>query len=416
MVFHRRADGTSRAPAQLVALLLALGFLFGSFALSCWGRLTFTPPSLLGLGAVALAGVAAWRSTRNWGLQLAAITLLFSGWVMIERLDPGLALRQAAWLWVAVGARAGLLWWRPDLRKLEGALWPLGLSILALQAAVFTFGTERHGAKNWIIVGPMSIQPSEFVKLLFVLFMAAFFCRFRPWVRVAFARDRSGIPHWSVFALGAVAAAVEATLVYQKDLGMALLLGLIFAGVFYVATGRADLCGLAFCMAGLGAWAAYMAFYHVRERFYGWLDPFIDPKGVGYQSVQSLYALSSGGFTGRGWGLGQPWLVPEAPTDFISVAFVEELGLLGLLALLLLLAVVVAWCFGVAFRCPEEFGAFVATGLGLSFAAQTLVVVGGCMRLLPLTGMTLPFLSYGGSSLLASMIALALLEVIDDAG
>lgn len=415
MVHRWRAERARRASPELASAALAMVLLVGTFAASCWGRQSFEPASLPALMAVAVAGAIAFKGTshRAWAPQVAAMTLAFSGWVMIERLDAPLALRQAAWLWIAVLARLAFLRWRPDYRKMQGALWPLAAAVVLLQGAVLLFGTETHGSKNWVYLGSLSIQPAEFVKLLFVLFLAAFFCRFRPWVRVAFASGRSGLPHPSVFALGTVALLVEGTLIAQKDLGMALLLGLIFLAVFYVATGRADLCGLAVAMALLGAWAAYMAFSHVRVRFDRWIDPFSDAMGSGYQSTQSIYALSSGGLLGQGWGLGQPWLVPEAPTDFITVAFVEELGMLGFLALLLMLALLAGWAFLVASRCRDEFGAFVAVGLGASFAAQTLIVVGGCFRLLPLTGMTLPFLSYGGSSLLASMLALALLEVID---
>ena len=422
MVLSRRDDLPNRAPPEVsqaksvpasardrattIALLLLC------FPLSCWGRVQFESASLIGLGILLLALLGFWhdagRSTR--GLQTAVSTLTVLGWLMIDRLDPSLGLRQAVWIAITVGLRWCWLRWGPDPRTWEKHTLVFGTLIVLLQSAVFLAGTERHGAKNWISIGGLSVQPGEFVKVLLVLFMAAFFQKHRAWVRVAFASDRRGLPHPSVWGLLFIVASVEGTLVHQKDLGMALLIAICFLGVFYMATGRSDLCFAGLGLGAVGALVAYARYPHVQQRFEAWLYPFLDPQGTGYQTVQAMYALSSGGLLGRGLGRGAPELVPEATTDFISAALIEEFGLLGFSAALLLLCLLVGWAFAIALASRDEFGAFLAAGLGTSFAAQTLLVVGGCLRVIPLTGMTLPFLSYGGSSLLASMIAVVLLE------
>lgn len=394
------------ARAALPVVLLGLAFL-----LSCLGQQRYQPPSLV---AFVLVGFAAyWEGRRpDWGPGLIAITLTVIGWVMLERIDGELAMRQAAWILVAFGARNMLSNARLSLRRLENAAIPLALLIAGLQSLVFVAGTERHGAKNWVYLGPLSTQPGEFVKILLVLFLAAIFSRFRTRIQAALALHSRRFPHPSVLLLGLVALLVEGTLVWQKDLGMALLAGMVFLAMFYIATGRLDLCAWAVGAGLLGAGLALLAFPHVQVRLQSWLFPFSDPLGTGYQSAQAIYALAAGRLLGQGWGRGEPDLIPEAATDFITVALVEELGLLGFLAVLLLLALLVGWCFVVALHCRDEFSLFVTAGLGTIFAAQTVIVVGGCLRLLPLTGMTLPFVSYGGSSLVAAWISVGLLEHI----
>jgi cell division protein FtsW (lipid II flippase) len=402
--FRPFATASHLGRPALPVLLLALAFL-----MSCLGRQQIQPASAVTLLLVGLAGYWEVRR-RDWGPALVAMTLTLLGWVMLERLDTELALRQAVWILVALASRnlignARFQWGR----HLPRLVMPLALLIAALQTTVFVAGTERHGAKNWVMVGGLSVQPGEFVKILLVLFLAALFSRYR---HLMLPRAGRRWPHPSLLLLALVSLLVEATLVWQKDLGMALLSGLVLLAMFYLATGRLDLCGWAVGAGGVGAVLAVLAFPHVRLRLQSWLSPFEDPLGVGYQSAQAIYALSAGQLLGHGWGRGDPDLIPEAATDFITVAMVEELGLLGFLAVLLLLALLVGWCFVVALHCRDELSCFVAAGLGSIFAAQTLIVVGGCLRLMPLTGMTLPFVSYGGSSLLASWVSLALLEQI----
>ncbi len=425
----RRPLSAPRTSPHLIRSILPVILLFLSFGLSCLGRQKFEPTSLILVVFIAMA--AFWegrqpdyrfryqsqdghlkRVGQSFSAGLIAITLVSIGWVMQERLDSELALRQGVWILFAFGVRNFVSRSKMELKRLEKAVLPLALLTVGLQSSVFFAGTERHGAKNWIYLGPLSVQPGEFVKLSLVLFLAALFCRFRFRIQRGLQFGSRRFPHpWMLFLAGVVLL-VEATLVWQKDLGMALLSGMVFLAIFYVATGRWDTCAWLGGAGIVGAAAAVLAFPHVQVRIQAWLFPFTEPLGYGYQSAQAIYALASGRLLGQGWGRGEPDLIPEAATDFISVALVEELGLLGFLLILLLLALLVGWCFVLALHCRDEFSAFVAVGLGTVFAAQIFLVVGGCLRLIPLTGMTLPFVSYGGSSLIVSMASIGLLEKI----
>lgn len=425
----RRSLHPAHPPANLVRATLPVLLLAVGFTLSCLGRGAIDPLSAVVVFLIAL--VTFWegrqpdhsfRYVDKGGKQvrvgqsspagMVATTLLVLGWVMLERLDQELALRQGVWILVAFAARNFISRSKLRLQSLERAVIPLALLTLAMQCSLFLFGTERHGAKNWLTLGPFSVQPGEFVKLSLVLFLASLFSRYRRRMQAALSPQRTGLPHPSILLMGVVVVLVEATLVWQKDLGMALLSAMVFLAMFYVATGRLDICRNFTIAGALGCVAAFFAFPHVQVRIFSWLAPFSDPLKTGYQSVQSIYALAAGRMLGQGLGRGEPDLIPEAATDFVTVAFVEELGLLGFLLVLLLLALLIGWCFVVALHCRDEFSSFVAFGLGAAFLAQTFLVVGGCLRLIPLTGMTLPFVSYGGSSLLASMIGIGLLEKI----
>ena len=204
-------------------------------------------------------------------------------------------------------------------------------------------------------------------------------------------------------------------LILERDLGTSLLLFGLFIVMLYVATGRRSwvLIGAGFLTVG-GA-LAYLAFGHVRIRFNIWLDPFADANGSGFQIVQSLYGFANGGIFGTGWGQGYPQLVPFAKTDFITSALGEELGLMGLIAILLLFAIVVERGARAAVATRDPFGNLLAIGLTAVIGIQTFIVIGGVTRLVPLTGLTTPFLSYGGSSLIANYIIIALLIRISNA-
>ena len=329
---------------------------------------------------------------------------------MLQRLDPALAIRQSAWISVAFLARAVIprRFYQAVLSS-GGWRW-CGAAAVVLQLTVFLVGTEKHGAKNWVMLGPFSTQPGEFSKLFLILFLAGLFRHYRNWLRVDIAVPTYRLPHPSLFALVGVWSAVEVAFVAQKDLGMALLTGVVFLTMLFVATGRKDVIGVCLLLGAVGSAAAYALYPHVRQRFVAWLEPFSDPLGTGYQSVQAMYALASGGLWGRGLGRGEPGLIPEAATDFITAALCEEFGLVGFVAILLLLVLLVARAYLLAVHSTQEQGVFVLFGLATSFAVQVFLVTGGCLRLIPLTGLTLPFLSYGGSSMLSSVLCLTLIE------
>jgi cell division protein FtsW (lipid II flippase) len=204
-------------------------------------------------------------------------------------------------------------------------------------------------------------------------------------------------------------------LVFERDLGLSLLVFGLFVAMLYVATGRTAYVvagGLLFAAGSFGAWTV---FGHVQQRVAIWMDPFADAEGSGFQLVRSLFALAAGGMGGVGLGEGRPDLIPEVETDFIFSAFAEELGLIGTMALLLCYALLVGRGFSIALRARDDFSSLLAAGLTVVFGLQVFVILGGVTRLIPLTGLTLPFMSAGGSSLLANYILIALLLRVSSA-
>lgn len=352
------------------------------------------------------------RRVRGDQLLLPLASLLVGvGWLEILRLSPEAAVRQAAW--AAVGTTCFLLWmvgvrdYRPlqDYRALL-----LGLAV-ALQAATMLFGTEINGARLWIRIGPLSFQPIEVVKVLVVLYLASYLRDYGEILAVSLWRGRLVLLRY-LTPLVILVAACELMLAMQRDLGIGLLLFGVFTLLFLVTTRRYGMVGLGTLLFAVLAWECYRVFPHVRVRFMAWSDPWADASGWGLQMVQSLYAIASGGFTGTGLGLGQPWNIPEVHTDFIFVALLEELGLVGAAALVLVYVLMVQRAFRIArqaLAAGDEYGAVLAWGLGATVLCQSFIVIAGTIKMTPMTGITLPFVSYGGSSLLTNYLVLALL-------
>ena len=276
-------------------------------------------------------------------------------------------------------------------------------------------GAEVNGSRLWVRASPfgrvISFQPGELAKVLLAVFLASYLAE----RHVAMATVRRHIGRLTLpeprqlFPILLAAAAAFVVLVYQRDLGAALLLFIVFVGMIYLATGR-----LAYLVTGgllglAGFVVAYATFAHLRERITAWLYPFDDFAGSGYQIIQGLFALGSGSLTGAGLGNGRPNLIPAAETDFIFVAIAEELGFGGSVAVVTAFALLVALGFGIALRARDVFHKILAAGLTLVVGLQAILILAGVLRLMPVTGITLPFVSYGGSSLVANMALLALL-------
>jgi peptidoglycan glycosyltransferase len=290
-----------------------------------------------------------------------------------------------------------------------------GLVLLLMPAVI---GREVNGAKLWIRFGQMSFQPGEVAKILIVLFLAAYLAENREllsvstrrWLGLRIPEPRTLGPLLLMWALSLL------VLVFERDLGSSLLFFAIFLLMLHTATGRASYVAVGLALFGAGATVAYHLFGHVRTRIDIWLDPFADAAGKGYQLVQSLFALAAGGLTGVGLGAGLPSRIPYVTTDFVFSAIGEELGLLGGGAIVLLFLVFAIRGLATAARAKTDMAAFTAVGLVAAIALQAFVIVGGVTRLIPLTGVTLPFVSYGGSSLLSSFVALGLLLRAGDEG
>jgi cell division protein FtsW (lipid II flippase) len=414
-------------------LLVPLGFIVTHIALSG----TFEPgPMELALGYVALFVVAhlvlVAFGHRGDQLILPAVGAMGGiGLIMLNRLpqdlagtrafglELGMAATQLLWFGVGIVAMLVIAIGLRDhgiLRHYKYSWAAVGILLLA---GTLLFGYEVNGARLWVDLGPVSVQPGEFLKIVLVIFIAGYLAETRT--LLTSARMRIGflsippLPYFlPMLALFAVVMLIIARL---NDLGTALLFFGIFLTMLFVATGRRSYVLIGLLLFVAGAFVAYQLFGHVQVRVNVWLDPFADPLGAGFQPVRALYALGRGGIFGEGLGQGLVTLagnltIPFVHTDFIFTAIAEELGLLGAFALLGFSAVLVFRGLRIAALARDDFGGLLAVGLTTSLGLQTLIIIGGNTKLIPLTGITLPFVSYGGSSVLASFIMLGLLLAV----
>ena len=286
----------------------------------------------------------------------------------------------------------------------------MGLLLLPLVPGV---GRELNGARIWIGLGPFSFQPAEVAKILLALAFAAYFYEKRDLLALA-GRRFIGLEFPRARDLGPIAVMWFLSLgimVFQNDLGTALLFFGLFTFMIYVATQRPAwpiLAGVVFVIAGLLAWRFTS---HVPRRVNSWLNPFGD-YDANYQIIQAQFGYAWGGLFGRGWGQGSPWLTPMNESDFIAASLAEEVGVVGMMAIVLLYGFIVARGMKTALICPDGFGKLLAGGLAFTFALQVFSIIGGITRLLPLTGLTTPFMSQGGSSLIANWMIIGILLVI----
>jgi cell division protein FtsW (lipid II flippase) len=340
---------------------------------------------------------------------LLPVASLLTGWGMLSiwRLTNQFGLRQALWILVCfavllAGLRRGEI--LEFLRKYK-YIWLTGG--LLLTTLTFLFGTNPagYGPRLWLGCCGVYLQPSEPLKLLLVVYLAAYFAGRMP------ISGRILPLLLPTLLLTGIALAI---LVIQRDLGTASLFVFLYAAmVFHASAKRRILFVSSLIMFGLGL-AGYFSIEIIQYRLVSWFNPWLDPSGRSYQIIQSLLAVANGGFFGRGIGMGSPGVVPVAHSDFIFSAITEETGLMGSLALFALIGVLVTRCYAIALRAESHFERLLAAGLGAYLGAQSILIIGGNLRLLPLTGVTLPFVSYGGSSLLTSFLALLLLLQISN--
>jgi peptidoglycan glycosyltransferase len=326
------------------------------------------------------------------------------GYVVITRLDTDLAALQSTWTAVGIAGYVLTLLFLPRVRLLENYRYLLGLAGIALIVLplVPSFGREINGARIWASVGPVNFQPGEFAKIALAAFFAAYLVDSRELLRTRMElRDLAPI--------GAAWAGSLAVMVFERDLGSSLLFFTLFVVVLWVASERWIVLAVGGGMFAAGAIASWLMFSHVQLRVDVWLDPFEDPKGDGFQIVEASFALADGGLTGTGLGRGEPTRIPFVETDFIFAAIGEELGLAGSVAVLMAFLMLVGSGLRVALRSERVFEKLFSLGLTTLLGVQAFVIIGGVLRVVPLTGITLPFVSYGGSSLVANYVLLALL-------
>ena len=357
-------------------------------------------------------------------LLLPIVTLLTGiGLVMIYRLTydvegvENLATTQAVWILIGSGTMFFIVLFFRNYQRLFDYKYLLAFAAVVLIALTFTpLGYEVNGARLWVSLGPVGFQPSEFARIALVVFYAGYLAETRD-VLTATSRSFLGIQIPALKYFGPVAlvwAASLALLVFEKDLGSSLLFFAVPLLMLYAATGRIAYIMLGGLLFSLGSFVTYFLFEHVQLRVQSWLDPWQDPDGAGFQILQSIFNIADGGLTGTGLGAGFSQTIPEVETDFIFSAIASELGLLGATAVLLAFLAFVYRGIKISLLAEDEASKLLAYGLTAMFALQTLIIVGGVTKAIPLTGITLPFVSYGGSSVVGNFILTALLLVISE--
>ncbi|MCF0104952.1 MAG: FtsW/RodA/SpoVE family cell cycle protein, partial [Eggerthellaceae bacterium] len=333
---------------------------------------------------------------------------------------PDLAVRQIIWLFAGVVCMILVLIFVQNIDKLmrfKYTLMVLGIILLAAPMLPVV-GREISGSRIWVSLGILSFQPGEFAKLCIIVFLAGYLSAMRERLSVSTWRigslrlpdPSSLLPLLGMWAVSMLIA------VFEKDLGSALVFFTMFIILLYIASGRKIYVIIALLHLVIGAFLLYQFFGHVQDRVEIWLDPFQDPQGAGYQVCQSLYSLVDGGLTGRGIGNGLAKLIPVVESDFIFVAIGEEMGLLGAAGVLLLFLCFAIRGFITASRAKSDISSLIAVGLTGVIVVQAFIIVGGVTKLIPLTGITLPFVSQGGSSMMASLIAVGLILRCGDSG
>jgi cell division protein FtsW (lipid II flippase) len=436
-----RAGSEQRAPRRITEILLLVpalaigGLAYAQVDLARTGRLPedFWGWFLLCASGAAVAHLCV-RFLAPWSDQVLLPTIVALnglGLALIYRLDiaaiidadggtpSGLAaVDQVVWTWLGVGLFVAVLVIVREPRWLQRFTYTallVGLALLVLPL-VPRLGVTINGARIWIRLGGLSFQPAEFAKLALIVFFAGYLVVKRDVLSLARTRILGiDLPRGRDLGPILVAWAVSVgVLVFERDLGTSVLFFGLFVAMLYVATERVGWLVIGVVLAAIGIAAGYLLFGHVRTRFEVWLDPFADASASGYQTVQALYGMADGGILGSGIAQGHPDLVPYANSDFIAATVGELLGLTGLMAVLVLYAVVVARGLSVSLAARDPFGRLLAFGLAFVVGLQVFVVIGGVTGLIPLTGLTTPFLSAGGSSLVANWALVALLLRVSD--
>jgi cell division protein FtsW (lipid II flippase) len=417
-----------RRNTELGLILLGLLVTAGAYTLASLGETASLPADIVPflVVLVALLG-AAHIATRSLvpaadGMLLPLAALLNGiGYVFIARLDPDLAALQS--LWTAIGVLAFVLTLvvvrrARDLERYRYTFALVGIGLLLLPL-VPVLGQNINGSRIWIRVGGATFQPGELAKIVLAVFFASYLVEKRELLSETRRVAGLMLPQLNPKHLGPLLLAWGVSLVVmlaERDLGSSLLFFALFVSMLWVATARSAYLALGAAMFAAGSVFAWRTFAHVEDRVRIWLDPWPLADEQGFQIVQGLYALADGGLAGTGLSLGSPQLqrIPAVETDFIFAAIGEELGLFGTTAVVVAFLLIVGTGLRIALRADSQFEKLLATGLTTIVGVQSFIIIGGVTRVVPLTGVTLPFVSYGGSSLVANYVLLALLLRISD--
>ncbi len=411
--------------SELSLIIVAVVIVGAAYVLASLGRTASIPANVIPFTAIVLAllvaghiGIRILAPRADPVLFVLAAFLNGIGYVFIARLNRRQAAAQSTWTMVGIAAMILTLLLIRRVRDLERYQWTLalvGVGALMLPLAP-VIGRTVNGSRLWVRLGGLSFQPGEFSKVCFAVFFAGYMINKRE--LLASATWRLGplrLP--DPRHLGPVVLAWGGSIIVmtgEKDLGSSLMLFTLFLVMLWLATERPMYLVSGFTLFAAAAYVAWRQFAHVQRRVTIWLHPWNDPTGASLQIVQASFAFAWGGIAGVGPGRGDPGRIPEASTDFIFAAIGEELGLVGATAILAAYVLMIGVGLRIAIRSERQFDKLLAAGLTTILGVQSFVIIGGVVRLVPLTGLTLPFLSFGGSSLIANYIVLALLLRISD--
>ena len=364
---------------------------------------------LVALGALSLAWVL-WQPGANirddW-MPALAVLLAGLGLMLVARLSPALAHKQEWWLLISLVLALAAGPFFTHFRRFAAYKYLWVVASLALFVLLILFGEQINGARLWIRVGPVQYEPIELIKLFIVLFLAAYLAEMADVIAASrWWSLRANLKYLGPLFVGWGAS--MAILVVQRDLGMATLLLATFAALLFVATRRIDIVLFGALLFAAGTFWAAHHYPYVHTRIAVWLHPFSEPLGSGYQSSQAYYSLAAGGLVGTGYRLGHPGFIPDVSTDYVYAALAEEFGIVGAIVVLAIFLDLVRRMFAAGLEQPDLYTKLLAAGMGATLGFQVVIIVGGVIGLLPLTGITLPFISYGGSSLVANFLLVAL--------
>lgn len=417
----------TRRNVELVLLLVAapvVALLFAMIAINQGQSLNMTtlgvPAAIFVAFVIAHLAVRKFASNADPALLPISFALSGIGIAFVTSLAPDLAVGQVMWLFVGVACMVLVLVFVRNLDKVANYKYTLMIVgfLLLLSPLVPGLGQEIYGSRIWLSIGSYSFQPGEIAKIVIVLFLAGYLAQNREMLSVFTWRVgplrlpdiRTLLPLLLMWGIALV------IVVFEKDLGSALVFFFVFLVMLYVATGKKVYLVIGLGLIAIGGVGAYLAFGHVQVRVDTWLDPFADAQDTGYQLTQAIYSIADGDLFGVGIGRGLADQIPVVESDFIFAAIAEEIGLLGAAGVLLLFLCFAVRGFVTAARAKSDVSSFVAVGLTSMIVLQAFIIVGGVTRLIPLTGLTLPFISQGGSSLLASFIIVGFLLRCGDEG
>ncbi|KRQ87110.1 Lipid II flippase FtsW [Caloramator mitchellensis] len=382
----------------ILLLFLILSLYKGNFEIA---------PFVYGAFSIGLTGyghfiVKRFFPTIDKYLYILSVFIVQFGLVMLYRLDLERALKQITWFAIGISLFIFILLFMPEIKKFEKSEIFFAIFTIVIITLPLLIGREIKGSKNWIQFGNFRFQPSELAKITMIFYLSSAIKRIESY------RDVLKVSIPVILSI--------AIFVLEKDLGSSLMFFGIFMTMLYIGTSKLRYIFSGAFLFSIGGFMSYFLFSHVRKRVDIWLDPWRYKFGAGYQICQSLIAIASGGLFGTGLAAGHPEVIPEVYTDFIFSAISEEFGLLGAIALLMLYLLLIYRMLRTALYAKDDYSRLVAVGIASMFAFQVFVIVGGVTKMIPLTGITLPLVSYGGSSMIISFVSIGILQKISEMG